>query len=490
MSPLDDEERRLQHRAPADRTWLPIAAFGVVLFALVTLAITPTLLLQRFSDATDEIAGTLLPAYEEARELAFAMEERITLARSRILTDDSSYVRRYERARRIEEVALQEIDSVAPMLSPAAGRHVERLLLHASRRDSLETAVLSQGGGMERYLTALPEFDAIRDSMLVELNGFDRELMRISEARISEEARLAMLQRWMSYLLGGLAFLAALLIAWFMRQQLKLRREIQTALEEANRQRMLAERQGQDLQRATEARGHLLRGVTHDIKNPLGAARGYTELLMLEIKAPLAPGQRPLLDGILRSLDEALSIIADLLDLARADSGGLRVERVECTVDTLVAAAVEDHRSSAETAGHQLEVVRSAEPIRAFTDPTRVAQVLANLLSNAIKYTPAPGRIAVYSRVETRDDGGRWATIRVDDTGPGIPTEQREAIFDEFKRLDEGGAAGGHGLGLAIARRVARLLDGDLTVEDAESGGASFVLWLPLRRMADEAAGD
>lgn len=485
MSPEPSEEQMPPLRGPADRTWLPIAAFGFVVVALIALAIIPTILLQRFATAIDDIAGTLLPAYEEAQELGFAMEERITLARSLILTDDSLYVLRYERARRIEEVALHEIDSVAPALGAAAAGHVDRLIHHASRRDSLERAVLAQGGGTERYLEVLPQFDAIRDSMLVELNGFNRELMRISEARIAKEARLAVLQRRVSYMLGGLAVMAALLIGWFTRQQLRLRRQVQAALEDANRQRLLAERQGQDLQRATEARGHLLRGVTHDIKNPLGAARGFTELLMLEIKAPLAPGQRPLLDGILRSLDEALSIIADLLDLARADSGGLRVERVECTLGTLVAVAVEDHRSSAEAAGHRMEIAPSDELLRAYTDPTRVAQVLGNLLSNAIKYTPSPGVITVRSGIETGEDGGRWATIRVDDTGPGIPPDLREAIFDEFTRIDEGGAAGGHGLGLAIARRIARLLDGNLTVEDAEGGGASFALWLPVRRDAE-----
>lgn len=479
----------LSGKAAEERSWLLLAAFGFVVFSLVALAIIPTILLQRFSDATEEIATKLLPSYVETRELALAMEERITLARSLLLTDDPAYVRRYERARQIEEQALSAIDSVAPKLNTAAERHVDRLLYHAARRDSLEALVLEEGGGVDRYLAALPRFDAIRDSMLVELKGFDQELMRISGARLDQEARMAVLQRRVTYLLGTLALMAALLIAWFSRQQFRLRREVQAALEEANRQRVLAERQGQDLQRATEARGHLLRGVTHDIKNPLGAARGYTELLMLEIKAPLAPGQKPLLEGILRSLDEALSIIADLLDLARADSGGLRVERVECTVGLLVTEAVEDHRSAAEAAGHRVEVLRSDHPITAYTDPTRVGQVLGNLLSNAIKYTPPPGHITVRSRIETREDGGRWATIRVDDTGPGIPPHLREAVFDEFTRIDEGGGAGGHGLGLAIARRIARLLDGDLTVEDAESGGASFVLWLPVRRADEEVSG-
>jgi signal transduction histidine kinase len=87
--------------------------------------------------------------------------------------------------------------------------------------------------------------------------------------------------------------------------------------------------------------------------------------------------------------------------------------------------------------------------------------------------------------VEQADGGasrpGAWAALRVRDTGPGIPPEQREAIFDEFTRLHDGTGIKGHGLGLAISRRVARLLGGDLDVSGVPGEGATFTLWLPLR---------
>jgi signal transduction histidine kinase len=207
----------------------------------------------------------------------------------------------------------------------------------------------------------------------------------------------------------------------------------------------------------------------------------------MEVKAPVHPDQRPLLAGIRRSVDAALAIIADLLDLARADSGGLTVNRVEIDLRAIAREAAEGHRPSAEAAGHRVEVDAPQEKLKLYTDPARVGQVLGNLLSNAIKYTPPPGRITVRCRIGGPGEApaeGRWATIEVSDTGPGIPAGQREAIFDEFTRLEDGGEQAGHGLGLAIARRVARLLGGDLTVGDAPGGGASFVLWLPLREEA------
>src|SRR5690606_1442853 len=122
--------------------------------------------------------------------------------------------------------------------------------------------------------------------------------------------------------------------------------------------------------------------------------------------------------------------------------------------------------------------------LQVFTDPTRVRQVLDNLLSNAIKYTPPPGEILVSVNADARDAPRmrRAVAIRVSDSGPGIPAEKRQHIFDEFTRLDDNDLKG-HGLGLAIASRIARLLGGDLDVAESDGrlGGATFVLWLPRR---------
>src|SRR5690606_27719591 len=275
---------------------------------------------------------------------------------------------------------------------------------------------------------------------------------------------------------------AAILVGWSALREHRLRRQIQLSLAKENQQRELAEARQRELERITESRVRLIRGVTHDVKNPLGAAKGYAELLEMGIKDPLTPGQRPLLEGIQRSVDRALAIITDLLDLARADGGGLTVEPVEVDLPDIVRETVEIQRSTAEAKGHSLEF-EARQTSHLVTDPDRVGQVLGNLLSNAIKYTPPPGRIRVECGVR---DGtailnpGPWATVEVSDSGPGIPVEQREAIFDEFTRLEEGSPHHGHGLGLAIGRRIARLLGGELTVEDSPLGGATFVLWLPL----------
>ena len=116
------------------------------------------------------------------------------------------------------------------------------------------------------------------------------------------------------------------------------------------------------------------------------------------------------------------------------------------------------------------------------------SQVIDNMLSNAIKYTPAPGRIRVRTDPNARDApfSKRAVAILVSDTGPGIPEDKRESIFDEFTRLDDDGAMKGHGLGLAIARRMARLVGGDLGLGAHTGPGSTFALWLPQREQRSE----
>jgi len=240
-----------------------------------------------------------------------------------------------------------------------------------------------------------------------------------------------------------------------------------------------AQRRREELERITESRTHLMRGFSHDVKNPLGAADGYAQLLEEEVLGSLSPKQREGVQRIRRSIQASLHLIHDLLELARAEAGQIEIETVPTDLAELAREVAEDFRAQAGAAGLGLEV-RAADALRMGTDPTRVRQILSNLLSNAVKYTPE-GRITV--EIDPRPDGhaprrGEWIAIRVTDTGPGIPPAKREAIFQEFTRLDPA-AQHGAGVGLAISRRIARLLDGDITVESEEGRGSTFSLWLP-----------
>ena len=135
---------------------------------------------------------------------------------------------------------------------------------------------------------------------------------------------------------------------------------------------------------------------------------------------------------------------------------------------------------------HGLSLCAKTEPTRLVTDPLRVQQVLANLLSNAIKYTPRDGSIRV--RIIRDEQGARQDArvgVEVRDTGPGIPADLRARVFDEFFRVRASGVStNGNGLGLAISRRIARLLGGDVVYADNDGGGSIFTLWLRQRTEA------
>ena len=227
-----------------------------------------------------------------------------------------------------------------------------------------------------------------------------------------------------------------------------------------------------------------MRGLSHDLKNPLGAIDGHAALLEEGVKGELTAEQRASVARIRRSVRSLLALVSDLLEMSKAEAGQLGVQAREADVVEVVRDAVEEHRAAAETAGHRLRLeVADRRPV-VHTDPDRVRQVLGNLLSNAVKYTPPGGQIVV--RVDERAGNGRlaaarYAVIDVVDSGPGIPEDKREEIFEEFARLQPDEKPGA-GLGLTIARRIARLLGGDISVASRNGEGSAFTLWLPLER--------
>lgn len=277
---------------------------------------------------------------------------------------------------------------------------------------------------------------------------------------------------------------AGRIIEWFgtatditERKRLDEEREVLLAREQAARAE--ADRRREELERVSESRTRLMRGFSHDVKNPLGAADGYAALLEEGIGGELSESQQRSVHGIRRSIQSSLHLIDELLELARAEAGQieLNVERVDAAA--LAREVAEDFRGQVNAAGLVLEIrAPSALPVE--SDRNRVRQILSNLVSNAVKYT-RDGRVIVDASFRSDDAAprpGEWVVICVIDTGPGIPEEKRAAIFQEFTRLDAT-AAHGAGVGLTISRRIARLLGGDVTVESEVGRGSTFTLWLP-----------
>lgn len=257
-------------------------------------------------------------------------------------------------------------------------------------------------------------------------------------------------------------------------------RKVQELLAREQIARADSERGRKEIERLMEMKARFIRGFSHDLKNPLGAVDGHAQLLETGAKGELTAPQLESVQRIRRAIRTVLDLINALVDLSRAEAGALHLDYRRTEPASLILATIEEYR--AEIEAHDLafdaEIPDTLPPI--VTDPDRVHQILGNLLSNAIKYTPEGGRIGIHAAVQKDRNApgpGHWIRVSIQDSGPGIPEDQREQIFDEFVRM-EPGARGGSGLGLAISRRLARLLGGDITVESEPGQGSCFILWL------------
>ncbi len=213
--------------------------------------------------------------------------------------------------------------------------------------------------------------------------------------------------------------------------------------------------------------------ASHELKTPLTLIRVDTEVLQSGLENP---DERELADEVLAETDRMSAILSDLLTMARLDAGVLEVARKPFDLCNLLKEETERFKVRATREGIRLEV-RAPDELLASGDPARTGQILAALLDNALRFTPSGGSVEVTAREQ---DGRVEATVR--DTGSGISPEHLPHIFERFYRAEAARSradGGGTGIGLAIARGLARAQDGDLEAENAKGGGAVFRLKLP-----------
>jgi two-component system, OmpR family, sensor histidine kinase BaeS len=220
--------------------------------------------------------------------------------------------------------------------------------------------------------------------------------------------------------------------------------------------------------------------IAHEMRTPVTNIRGWLEAAedgVVELDMALVSSL----------LEEALvlqHVIDDLQDLAAADAGELRLHRRQVDVPELLHAVADAFAPAAEAAGVALVV--SAAPGTLTADPVRLRQAIGNLVTNAIRHTPVGGRVTLSSR-----PGEAHAAIVVADTGPGIPEEQRDLVFERFWRAEKSRnrQMGGSGLGLAIVRKIAESHGGAVEVSSAAGTGAVFTLRLPAPSGHGEVSG-
>jgi len=361
----------------------------------------------------------------------------------------------------------------------------------------------SQASGLRAIIERLPDGIVIVDThgMIRFANPaaerlFDRtaeELVGTSfgfPAVVGETSEIDIIQRG-----GGAVVYAELRVVeteWDGEQvQIVSLRDITDRKQAQERAQQLAyEREARlEAEAASRAKSEFLAIMSHELRTPLNAVLGYSELMELGISGPLTEKMREQIGRIRLSAVHLLSLVNDILDLAKVEAGRLQVSSGPASAEGTVAAAIALIQPQAAARSLELSVLPVPESSPIYRgDDERARQILVNLLSNAVKFTPAGGKITVeIAESRTPDPDTRlqpkrsYVSFRVTDTGSGIPEEKLISIFDPFVQAESGKSRPreGSGLGLTISRRLSRLMGGDLTVKSEVGKGSTFALWLP-----------
>lgn len=250
--------------------------------------------------------------------------------------------------------------------------------------------------------------------------------------------------------------------------------ELETAKKELEAFSASILRAKEELERASKFKDQFLSTMSHELRTPLNAVLGFSDLLTEERYGPLNDRQRRYVSHIHTGGKHLLRLINDILDLSKIEAGRLQLAIENVPVRTAFGEVADAMRPLAEKKSHSL-VVNTPKELSVRVDGVRFKQVLMNLIGNAIKFTPEGGKIQLGARAL-----GEVVRVEVRDSGPGIPPEEQQRIFEAFYRSNQTEKiVEGTGLGLAITRRLVELHGGHLGLESQPGLGSCFYFTLP-----------
>jgi len=231
------------------------------------------------------------------------------------------------------------------------------------------------------------------------------------------------------------------------------------------------------LQELDQLKSDFVSNVSHELRTPLTAIKGAVDLVLREVAGPLTEKQIHYLTRVRSNTQHLTSLINDVLDLSKIESGSSEVKFNRVSLSSLVHEVIETLRPVAAEKAIRLDPIVTERSIFVLADPDKINQVLMNLIGNAIKFTPASGTVTVSA---SRNDQ-KNVQVSVSDTGPGVLPSERETIFDKFYQIadEEGAKPKGTGLGLAICKALVELHGGKIWVESEVKQGSTFNFTLP-----------
>jgi signal transduction histidine kinase len=318
-------------------------------------------------------------------------------------------------------------------------------LVASDRRSYSHSRDLLIGAGAGSLLLALALGLLLSDSLLVPLRKTQRRLATIAAGDFSEQL------------------------------EVPNRDEIGALAADVNRMSGELQRLYQELETANRHKSDFLATMSHELRTPLNAIIGFSEVLHEQMSGELNEDQLAEVEDVLAASEHLLSLINDVLDLAKIEAGKMELELSEVAIPEVLRSAVSMHSESASRGEVELSLTTEPQEITISADGRRVRQIVFNLVSNAVKFTPRDGRIDVSARL-----GDGQVEITVADTGPGIAPDELETIFEEFKQATDGKRAEGTGLGLPLSRKLVELHGGRLWVESEPGQGSTFRFTLPV----------